>query len=311
MTWRHGARQTAAPATVAALASAARGRNHAAMRTPSRLPPVLLALSIFACGGPASTPEQRAARLADDAEEVAFWPDPDVKSLQLYVVLTPDAQAMAAEDSFGQIDAAVNGEGPRYQSIRKQATIVPSGYRVDFGVDFAQLPHPALDPAQLAGMLEKLPAEAQALAASAKLAVFVRGDARLLPQGNQIRLTGLVPLQIADRWDGVILDLVARRAWTRDQWHAELSAPALSERQMRFVTRDDAGGTKWLLTRGNPKFGLPDLEMRGVAPAALAAARAKLSTAQAGLQSKGPTAAPKEPCAGPKGTYDADCRLVR
>jgi hypothetical protein len=262
-----------------------------------------------ACGGTSGASDRRAAAAAL-AEDASFWPDPDVKSLQLYVVLTPDPQAMQSPDAFAGVDAAVNGEGPRYAAVRGKARVVPSGYKVDFSVDFADLPHPAVDPAQLAPMLKTLSAEAQALAASAKLAVFVRSDAKLLPHGDHLRLTGLVPLSIADKWDGVIVDLIARRAWTKDQWRAELAAERLSDKQLRMVTRDDTDGKKWLLTRGNPKFGLPDLEMRGIPAAELEPARAKFSKLQQRLHAQGPSLAPAGPCTGPKGTYDADCRLV-
>jgi hypothetical protein len=263
-----------------------------------------------ACGGTSGASDRRAAAAAL-AEDASFWPDPDVKSLQLYVVLTPDPQAMQSPDAFAGVDAAVNGEGARYAAVRGKARVVPSGYKVDFSVDFADLPHPAVDPAQLAPMIKQLPADARALAEGAKLAVFVRSDARILPHGDHLRLTGLVPLSIADKWDGVIIDLIARRAWTKDQWQAELAGERLSDKQLRMVTRDDADGKKWLLTRGNPKFGLPDLEMRGIPAADLEAARGRFSKLQQRLQAQGPSQAPATPCTGPKGTYDADCRQVR
>lgn len=288
------------------------------MRTPRLLPlrragvaVALLALTAgaIACGGSSGAADRRAANAAL-AEDASFWPDPDVKSLQLYVVLTPDPAAMQGDAAFAGVDAAVNGEGPRYASVRDRVRGIPSGYRVDFSVDFADLPHPAVDMAQLGPMLKGLPGDARALAESAKLAVFVRSDAKLLPRGDHLRLTGLVPLNIADRWDGVIVDLLARRAYTKDQWLAEIAGERLSDRQVRMVERDDAGGTKWLMTRGNPKFGLPDLEMRGVPEAQLAAARARFAAAQARLQARGPAALPAEPCTAPQGTYDAACRRL-
>ena len=275
------------------------------------LPLALLStvVSFVGCGAGPGSAERRAA-MAALAEDSSFWPDPDVKSLQLYVVLTPDPQAMQGTDAFPGIDAAVNGVGPRYADVRERVRAVPNGYKVDFSVDFADLPHPALDPAQLASMLKSLSGEGRALAESAKLAVFVRSDAKLLAGGDHLRLTGLVPLAVADQWDGVIIDLVARRAWTKDQWHAELAAEKLSERQLRLVARDDAAGTQWLMTRGNPKYGLPDLEMRGIPTAGLEAARGKFMAAQKRLHAQGPSAAPPAACTGPKGTYDADCRRV-
>lgn len=265
---------------------------------------LLTAALLAACGG--STPARTEA--PDDVP--APWPDPSVRSLQLYAVLTADPQAMQGPDAFAGVDAAVNGEGPRYKAIRDRARIVPSGYRVDFTVDFADLPHPSVDAAQLAGMVKALPPEQRAIAEKAKLAVFIRSDTRLLPQDAHVRLAGLVPLYVADTWGGVVLDLMARRAWTPDEWQAELAAPVLGEKQIRMVTREDEGGGHWLLTRGNPKFGLPDLEMRGISPAGLAEARGRFVAAERKLRAQGPSEAPKALCTGPKGTYDAECRRV-
>ena len=266
--------------------------------------PLLLAVLLAACGGSALP------RSEVPEEVVSPWPDPSVRSLQLYAVLTADPQAMQGSDAFSGVDAAVNGEGARYRPIRERVRIVPNGYRVDFTVDFADLPHPSVDAAQVASMIKALPQNQRAAAEKAKLAVFIRSDTRLLPQDAHVRLAGLVPLYVADRWGGVVLDLMARRAWTADEWQAELAAPALGDKQVRLVTREDEGGGHWLLSRGNPKFGVPDLEMRGISPAGLADARGRFVAAMRTLRARGPDAAPKALCTGPKGTYDAECRRL-
>ncbi len=244
------------------------------------------------------------------ADDDAFWPDPAAKSTQLYVILVADPQAMQGPDPFGPVDAAVNGEGARYASIRAQAKGVPNGYSVDWALDFADLPHAAFSPEKLAPMIKQLPSDARELAAQAKLAVVIHSDTKLLPEGNHIRLAGIVPLYVADHYNGVIIDLMARRAWTADGWHSELILPTLSENQLHMVTRDDTGGSKWLMTRGNPKYGVPDLEMRGVAPAGLEAARAQFAVVEARLLARGPSVAPKAACMAPAGTYDGECRRI-
>ncbi len=76
------------------------------------------------------------------------------------------------------------------------------------------------------------------------------------------------------------------------------------EAQVRVVTKDDEGGKMWLLTHGNPKFGLSDLEIRVVAEADLEKARTRLNVAHRRLHVEGPAGAPPELCTGPKGTYD-------
>ncbi|MCK6576011.1 hypothetical protein L6V77_33570 [Myxococcota bacterium] len=227
-----------------------------------------------------------------------------MKSLQLYLVLTPDASAAQGPDAFTGIDAAVNGQGERYGAVRHKVRIMPNGYKVDFTLDFAHLFPPACSPEPLAPMMKGFSDEGRTLAQTTKLGVVVRGDATLPPQREHPRLTGVVPHAIADRRDGVIVDFIARRAYTKDQSFGALGDAMGPEAQVCVVTKNDEGGKKWLLTRGNPKFGLPDLEIRCVAEADLERDRTRLNLAQRRLHVEGPAGAPPELCTGPKGTYD-------
>lgn len=275
---------------------------------------LLAALVLCACGG-APPP---APRLADD---LAAIPDTERKGLQLYVVLTEDPAAMQGPGAVDDMWKAVRGEAERYRAVRQHVQWVPGDYELDVTLDFADLPHAELAPERLAPLLEGLPPEARAQAERARLAVMIRSDTRVLPDGNHLRLAGLAPLFAADRWGGVIVDLLARRAWTADGWHAELAAPRLSARQVRLASRPDPQGGTELLTRGNAKYGVPDLVMRSVPRDRLPAARARFSAVQAALLTRGgkpgdtlPIAgappARLTPCGPDAGDFDASCVSV-
>ncbi|MEZ4434050.1 MAG: hypothetical protein R3F65_16725 [bacterium] len=237
--------------------------------------PLLLALLALGCGSrPAPAPP-----LDDD-------PPLPGASLQMYLVLTADPAAMQDPAAVETMWQAVRGESERYRPIQSRVTGVPPGYELDIELDFADLPHPALAPDALAAMIAELPPEARARAEAAKLAVSIRSTTDTLPDGGHIRLVGAAALLAADRHDGVILDLLARRAWTAADWYAELAAPTLSSRQIRLAQRRAQDGIT-LQTRGNPKYGAPDLVMPAVAPPALDAARRRFIAVQDRLIERG------------------------
>lgn len=242
-----------------------------------------LALSALAgCGGNSARPDARPDPLLDEEPMVPG----DRASLQMYLVLTAEPRAMQDATAVDTMWQAVRGETARYQPIHAQVSGVPGGYEVDVELDFADLPHPALAPAALAAMIAELPPAARAKAEAATLAVSLRSTAPTLPGGGQIRLVGAAALLVAERHDGIILDLLARRAWTTEDWFAELSTPALSSQQVRLAQRRE-GDRVTLLTRGNPKFGAPDLQMANIAAGGLEAARARFVAVQAQLIERG------------------------
>lgn len=231
------------------------------------------------------------------------------ESLQMYLVLTADRAAMQGPTAVDEMWAAVKGQRERYKPIHSRVSGVPGGYELDIELDFADLPHPMLDPAALAGMIADLPPEARAKAEAATLAVSMRSAAPAVPGGGQIRLVGAAAVFAAEQHDGVILDLLSRRAWTPADLFAELSAPTLSGRQIRLVRTVDEGEME-LTTRGNPKYGAPDLQMRGVAPAEMGAARRRFLAVQDHLVQAGGAPGTRVPVAGETLTLTACEDLV-
>lgn len=247
------------------------------MRPMPALALTFAAALLAACGGARRT-------MPIDQDELLPSERP---TLQMYLVLTSDPQAMQAPGAVDAMWDAVHGRNPQYASIHARLHGVPGGYEVDVELDFADLPHPLLPAESLAGLIADLPPEARAKAEKATFAVSVRSQAPPLPGGGQIRLAGTAALFAAEQHDGIVLDLLARRAWTPTQWSAELSRPELSAAQVRLMRREEDDGRAMLLTRGNPKYGAPDLQMRGITEERLSAARARFVKAQAVLVREG------------------------
>lgn len=267
--------------------------------------------------GPATAP--RVASLLDDtvADPFAGVGRP---TLQLYAVLSDDPQAMQGPEDVAQMWLTVGGQGPEASAIRRQVEWVPGDYRLNIDLDFADLPHPKVPQKAFDALARQLPAPLAARARAAKLAIFFRSDAGLLPGSDHLRLVGLSALHAAQRFDGVIYDLIARRAWRPADFARALAAPELNlSEHTRTQRRPDGAQALWLFTRGEPRWGRPDLQLRRVpegqaAPAErlLEAARHAAAALPEPLQPGQTLQTPEGPvatraCEAPAGLHDAAC----
>jgi hypothetical protein len=109
-------------------------------------------------------------------------------TLQLYAVLTADPTAMQGEPALAGMWQAVAGQGPRYGAVRRQVEWAPGDYKLNVDLDFADLPHPKVPAKAFEALAAQLPPAAAAQARAAKLAIFFRSDAGLLPGGDHISL---------------------------------------------------------------------------------------------------------------------------
>ncbi len=238
----------------------------------------------------------------------------------MYLVLTADPNAMQSKADVADMWTAVHAERDDFSfvTMHLKKTILPADYRIDVELDFAQLPHQLLPWARLKPMLKRLEPGALALAYNAKLAVSFRSRSLTLPLNNHLRLVGAAVLRTAERYNGIVLDLLARRAYTPASFRSligqdaeTLGTPVMTRRRLgnqRFV----------LLSRGQIKFGLPDFvigpfakNQPRVSPGLVRRVRADLKTRRATIgrmieyDGKSWT---YTNC--PKWSYDGECRYL-
>ncbi|MFN3201572.1 MAG: hypothetical protein ACE366_24430 [Bradymonadia bacterium] len=290
------------------------------MRTTCRFA-LLTALALasqWGCGGGRSAASRNAAgALADLEADTARLPGGSTvsalagdgavgqKGLQLYVVLLPDASAFQGPEAQKAMWRAVRGEDPKFEGIARQVRLT-GDYPLEIALDFADLPHPQVSMSRIGRMLDELPPALAAQGKSSALAVFVQSRAPVLAGGGHVRMVGSAPLFIAERWGGLIVDLIGRRAWTPEAWRAELEASALSPKQVKLIDQRDPEGGRWLLTRGLSKFAVADVQIRKIDPERLVEARKRILEAQETALSGGALTGGR-PCDAPKGFHDGPC----
>jgi len=104
-----------------------------------------------------------------------------------------------------------------------------------------------------------MPADVRRRADTAPMAVSVQSNTPVIRDGVHVRLVGAVVLRIAEKYNGVIIDLMTDRAFTPSQWRTLISAQHIQRSQLRFGKRVVSDRTVQLFSRGTPKFGVPDL----------------------------------------------------
>jgi tetratricopeptide (TPR) repeat protein/uncharacterized protein YegJ (DUF2314 family) len=81
-----------------------------------------------------------------------------------------------------------------------------------------------------------------------------------------VRFMGLLVEAVRALTGGVVQDAISHVLWGTEQWHALLDNPGVGDVESHVqIEMLDEGGIVWIHTHGMGKFGLPDLELEGVA----------------------------------------------
>lgn len=213
----------------------------------------------FACAG--SPP----ASAVDTDDDVVFESAP---ALQMYLVLTENAKAMQGERAVRDMWTAVHGERKDFRFVQDWVakTTVPRDYKVDIELDFATLPHSMLPARMLEPILRELTAKQRAKAARATLAVSFRSRNHTLPAANHLRLVGAAALRAAERYDGIVVDLLSRRAYTANAFRTHLMSSRLPGEVTTIKRRPLKDGRHLVISRGQIKLGLPDFVIGPLTP---------------------------------------------
>ncbi|MEE2756689.1 MAG: hypothetical protein VYA30_08500 [Myxococcota bacterium] len=178
----------------------------------------------------------------------------------MYLVLTANSAAMQNKADVTDMWTAVHAERDEFSFVADhlRKTTVPSDYRIDIELDFAEMPHRLLPWSRLDPMLTKLGSEVMSQAHQAKLAVSFRSRSQTLPSNNHLRIVGAAVLRTAERYNGVVLDLLTRRAYTPASFRRALNQDSDTLGESIVTKRRVSDQHFVLLSRGQIKLGLPD-----------------------------------------------------
>lgn len=250
--------------------------SHAAPRLrPSWPVSVLMIASLAACGGSPS-PTVRPAKTEASAATAA--PQGGALSAQLARTLPADG-ASTAVVAFAVLRPEPLDDAERAvkvaEAMARKALERPPLVLARFAEGAPPMPSIVAAPVDA-----ELPLDMAALAADAgeaaprveqaRSAIFVRYAGRALEGDRHLRGAALATAGLLSPGAAVV-DLGTRRVWTNEAFFEWLTGDDWLADQLTVDAEQAEDGTVTLFTRGMARFGLPDLEAGGIAPASVKA----------------------------------------
>ena len=180
------------------------------------------ALSLFVClcigGGCASLNPKSSAHLSPVTDRPTT---PVVKasntSHQLYMLALNPADAFTTADERDQLWAALRGDDPGLVDLLGPIESIPMDYRIEYVFNHTTLDSPEAEFEQLKPWMKRLPQDAKERVYTAQTLLLVKGALDRLPNAQETRLTLAALVFLAEKYTGVIFDLLNRQALTAAQ----------------------------------------------------------------------------------------------
>lgn len=187
------------------------------------------------------------------------------ESQHLYLLALQPKNAFKTAEERAELWSALRGDNPSIRPLLGPIEQIPLHYRVEYIFNHGDPANPETEYRRLMSWTKRLTPAAAAKAESAKTLLLVKGTLKRLPQSQDVRLTLAALVFIAEKYDGVILDLLNRRAHTSiDLRKVLLATPSLGI-QVRIIGARQ-GDRRGIRSVGLPKYGYPDLFLATVRP---------------------------------------------
>lgn len=187
------------------------------------------------------------------------------ESQHLYLIALQPQGAFKTAEERAELWSALRGDNPDIRPLLGPIEQIPLDYRVEYVFNHGDPANPETEYRRLLAWTKRLTPAAVAKAKSAKTLLLVKGTLKRLPQAQDVRLTMAALVFIAEKYDGVILDLLNRRAHTPSELREALLANDRLETQVRIIGARE-GDQRGIRSVGLPKYGYPDLFLATVSP---------------------------------------------
>lgn len=197
-------------------------------------------------------------------------PDPNIfkakdTSHQLYMLALSPANAFTTKDERNALWAALRGDDPTVVKLLGPIESIPMDYRIEYVFNHTTPDSPEAELEQLTPWMKRLPKDAQARVRTAQTLLLVKGTLDRLPNAQETRLTLAALVFLAERYNGVVFDLLNRQALTAAEIRTRLSASQGLAPQVRLIGAL-VDGHKGIRSVGLPKYGLFDVFLASADP---------------------------------------------
>ncbi|MGB0646155.1 MAG: hypothetical protein ACPGQS_03210 [Bradymonadia bacterium] len=180
------------------------------------------------------------------------------RSHHLYVLLLKSQNAFSTDAERERLWAALRGEDARYVELLGNLNDVPMDYRIEYVFNHTTPNAKNAEMHLIKPWLKRLSRTERSRASQAKTVLLVKGNLFRLPNSQDVRLTLAGLLFLAETYDGIIVDLLSRKAMAATELRTLLEAPGRLASQIRFVG-GRVDGQLGVRTAGLPKYGFPDV----------------------------------------------------
>ena len=228
------------------------------------------ALSVFTllCVAPGCTSLNQQVSAHQPSED--RQPDPNVfkakdTSQQLYMLALSPANAFTTQDERNALWAALRGDDPTVVKLLGPIDSIPMDYRIEYVFNHTTPDSPEAELEQLTPWMKRLPKDAKARVRTAQTLLLVKGTLDRLPNAQETRLTLAGLVFLAERYNGVVFDLLNRQALTAAEIRTRLSSSQGLAPQVRLIGAL-VDGHKGIRSVGLPKYGLFDVFLASADP---------------------------------------------
>ena len=227
-------------------------------------------------------------------------------SRHLYMLALKPKNAFSTSAERDALWKALQGDDPSIRALLGPIEAIPMDYRIEYVFNHATPSSTEAEMPRVQPWAKRLSAVDQVRLAHAQTILLVKGDLVRLPNAQETRLTLAALVFLAERYDGVVFDLLNREALGATALRQRLIKSGTLPPQIRLIGArvDTRPGIR---TVGLPKYGLPDLFLASRQPRQHAKRLSEIVDAL--LESRGlPNGVSLKPCVGTKldyGCYEA------
>ncbi len=231
------------------------------------LPTVLVVCSLLciACGG---APDLRASNLKgqsctqDDQQTSCAKTGSELvatnMSRHLYLLALAPANAFSSSGERDALWKALQGDEPTIRGLLGPIEAIPMDYRIEYIFNHASPSSKEAELHRIRPWAKRISSADQARLKRAQTILLVKGDLQRLPNAQETRLTLAALVFLAERYDGVVFDLLNREALgAKSLRHRLMNRGGLAPQIRLIGVRVDR--RLGIRTVGLPKYGLPDL----------------------------------------------------
>ena len=192
-----------------------------------------------------------------------FPPTMDAK--HLYVLALGPKDAFTSSDERAELWRALQGAVPSIAPLLGTLEDIPLDYRIEYVFNHTTPSATNAEMHRLRPWAKTLSSSDRRRLQNARTLLLVKGSLARLPNAQETRLTLAALVYLAEKYDGVIFDLLTREAIGVSDLRSRLTPPARLPPQIRLIGVRNQERTG-LRTVGLPKYGFPDLFLKTTTP---------------------------------------------